>query len=55
MLRRKRRFQILFYCRELENAYNIEMYEGMLEAANKRDYLRELILHSIRTARRLQI
>lgn len=47
MLRRKRRFQILFYCRELENAYNIEMYEGMLEAANKRDYLRELILHSI--------
>ena len=30
--------QILFYCRELENAFNIEMYEGMLEAANKRDY-----------------
>ena len=31
--------QILFYCRELENAFNIEMYEGMLEAANKRDYM----------------
>ncbi len=31
--------QILFYCRELENAFNIEMYEGMLEAANKRNYM----------------
>lgn len=30
--------QILFYCRELKNAFNIEMYEGMLEAASKRDY-----------------
>ncbi|RKI94053.1 LacI family transcriptional regulator [Parablautia intestinalis] len=30
--------QILFYCRELKNAFNIEMYEGMLEAAGERDY-----------------
>lgn len=35
----RRTKQILFYCRELENAFNIEMYEGMLEAANKRDYM----------------
>lgn len=31
--------QVLFYCKELENAYNIEMYEGMLEAADKRGYM----------------
>lgn len=30
--------QILYYCRELKNAFNIEMYEGMLEAAGERDY-----------------
>lgn len=31
--------QILFYCRELENAFNIEVYEGMLEVAKKHDYM----------------
>lgn len=35
----RRTKQILFYCRELENAFNIETYEGMLEAAYKRDYM----------------
>lgn len=39
----RRTKQILFYCRELENAYNIEMYEGMLEAANRRDYM--VVIH----------
>lgn len=31
--------QILFYCRELENGFNIEMYEGMLEQAHKHGYM----------------
>lgn len=31
--------QILFYCKELKNAFNIELYEGMLEAAQKQDYM----------------
>lgn len=31
--------QILFYCKELKNAFNIELYEGMLEAAKKQDYM----------------
>jgi DNA-binding LacI/PurR family transcriptional regulator len=31
--------QILFYCKDLRNAFNIEVYEGMLEAAQKQDYM----------------
>lgn len=31
--------QILFYCKDLKNAFNIELYEGMLEAAQKQDYM----------------
>lgn len=31
--------QILFFCRELENAFNIELYEGMLELAHKQNYM----------------
>ncbi|MDO4298832.1 MAG: LacI family DNA-binding transcriptional regulator [Lachnospiraceae bacterium] len=37
MSRRTR--QILFYCKELKNAFNIELYEGMLEEAQKQDYM----------------
>lgn len=35
----KRTKQILFYCRELENPFNIEMYEGMVEVAHERGYM----------------
>lgn len=38
-LMQQRTRQILFYCKDLKNAYNIEMYEGMLEAASKRGYM----------------
>lgn len=31
--------QILFYCRDLRNAFYIDMYTGMLQAAVKRNYL----------------
>lgn len=31
--------QILFLCKDLKNAFNIELYGGMLEAARERDYL----------------
>ncbi len=39
----RRTKQILFYCRELENAFNIEMYEGMLDAAYKQGYM--VVIH----------
>lgn len=31
--------QVIFICDELENAYNIELYEGMLEEAKKHGYM----------------
>lgn len=31
--------QIIFYCREIRNSFNIEMYEGMVRAARERGYL----------------
>lgn len=31
--------QVIFLCAELENAYNIELYEGMLEEAKKHGYM----------------
>ncbi len=31
--------QVLFYCRGMKDAFNIEMYEGMLDAADRRGYL----------------
>ena len=31
--------QVIFVCSELENAYNIELYEGMLEEAKKHGYM----------------
>ncbi len=38
-LMQQRTRQVLFYCKDLKNAYNIEMYEGMLETAQKRGYM----------------
>ncbi len=35
----RRTKQILFYCKDLKNAFNIETYEGMMEAAAKRGYM----------------
>ena len=35
----RRTKQILFYCKDLKNAFNIETYEGMMEAAVKRNYM----------------
>ena len=35
----RRTKQILFYCKDLKNAFNIETYEGMMEAAAKRNYM----------------
>ena len=37
MSRRTR--QILFMCKDLRNAFNIELYEGMIEAAHKQNYM----------------
>ena len=31
--------QILFYCREIRNAFTLELYEGMVKAAKEQDYL----------------
>lgn len=42
-LMKQRTKQILFYCRELENAFNIELYEGMLEAAQQQGYM--VVIH----------
>lgn len=38
-LANKRTKQIVFYCKELENAFNIMVYEGMLETAKKYGYM----------------
>lgn len=38
-LSNKRTKQILFYCKDLRNAFNIETYEGMFQAAQREDYI----------------
>lgn len=38
-LQERRTRQILFYCKDLNNEYNIEMYRGMCETANERGYM----------------
>ena len=38
-LQKQRTKQILFYCKDLNNAFNIELYEGMLEEAEKNGYI----------------
>ncbi|MCR4588112.1 MAG: LacI family transcriptional regulator [Lachnospiraceae bacterium] len=35
----RRTRQLLFFCPELENAFNIELYEGMVAEARKRGYM----------------
>ena len=35
----KRSGQLLFFCKDLKNAFNVEMYEGMIEAARSYDYM----------------
>ena len=31
--------KILFYCKDMRNAFNIEVYRGMLAAAGQQDYM----------------
>lgn len=38
-LQERRTKQILFYCKDLNNEYNMEMYRGMCQAANERGYM----------------
>lgn len=38
-LQERRTKQILFYCKDLNNEYNIEMYRGMCDVANERGYM----------------
>ena len=38
-LQRQRTKQVLFYCKDLKNAFNIELYMGMLNVAKARDYM----------------
>lgn len=38
-LARQKTGQIMFYCREIENAFSIELYEGMIKAAEKQNYV----------------
>jgi DNA-binding LacI/PurR family transcriptional regulator len=38
-LQKQRTKQILFYSKDLNNAFNIEMYEGMIEEAEKNGYI----------------
>lgn len=42
-LMNRRTKQIMFYCKDLENAFNIELYEGMLEEAKKYGYM--VVIH----------
>ncbi|MGB4659740.1 MAG: LacI family DNA-binding transcriptional regulator, partial [Mobilitalea sp.] len=42
-LQKRRTKQILFYCKDLNNAFNIEMYQGMLEEAEKYGYM--VVMH----------
>ncbi|QHQ63167.1 substrate-binding domain-containing protein [Anaerocolumna sedimenticola] len=38
-LQKRRTKQILFYCKDLQNSFNIEMYQGMMETAKERGYM----------------
>ena len=38
-LQARRVRQILFYCKNMENAFNIQLYQGMLEEAGARGYM----------------
>ncbi len=38
-LEQRRTKQILFYCKDLSNAFNVELYYGMVKAAKKRGYM----------------
>ena len=38
-LEEKRTKQILFYCKDLSNAFNVELYYGMVKAAKARGYM----------------
>lgn len=38
-LQKRRTRQILFFCSDLTNAFNIELYQGMVDAASKRGYM----------------
>ncbi|MEY8355187.1 LacI family DNA-binding transcriptional regulator [Lachnospiraceae bacterium 54-53] len=42
-LQKRRTKQILFYCKDLNNEYNIEMYRGMLGEAEKHGYM--VVMH----------
>ncbi|MGI6018530.1 MAG: LacI family DNA-binding transcriptional regulator [Marvinbryantia sp.] len=42
-LMERRTKQIMFYCKDLKNAFNIEVYEGMLEEAKKYGYM--VVIH----------
>lgn len=38
-LQKRRTRQILFYCKDLHNAFNIDLYNGMLREARRRNYM----------------
>ena len=38
-LQKRRTRQILFYCRNVDNAFNMQLYKGMLDAAADRGYM----------------
>lgn len=38
-LQKQRTRQILFYCKDLHNAFNIDLYNGMLREAKRRNYM----------------
>lgn len=38
-LQKRRTRQILFYCKDLQNSFNIEMYQGMINTATQRGYM----------------
>jgi len=38
-LQTRKTSQIIFYCKDLRNSFNIEMYHAMIEEAKKRNYL----------------
>lgn len=38
-LQQRRTKQLLYYCKDLHNAYNIEFYEGMIEEAEKKGFV----------------
>lgn len=42
-LQERRTKQILFYCKDLNNEFNLEMYRGMCKTANERGYMLSLI------------